>query len=781
MEHCPEADVGILETTDDQATPDAIANLAGSMSQIMHRDAIGQTPFESDETICRKLRFLLSRLTIKNLDSTSRRIISLVGKNENGRVLGLVGRLVVEYAKNDENWPELYVHLCRLVMEHTSWKQPTLETGDRSFIERCQVFGKHILDQCLETSWRSCGTLNSEVLKAADNRAARSAHPNETYETGFHAENIHAAEEAKRHHFLLLKFISELFKLQMVTASYIHEFIQLILSNVDDIHIECGCRLLSEVGKILDYGEDRSRVDAIFSQVTELVNSPNLGARVRFMLQDLIELRVRQWVTKPSPRRSITASVMRLLRRMAIGEQLGSTVFISRPRRSMVTINALPPEILGAIFELGLTPSRQNSVKRATRITLPWQLLLSSVNVYWRIVALNTPQLWTAINLDAIRPKCIPLWIQRSASCLLDVILTVDSYPNTVLDTFEEHVLPHIGRWKSLVVDIITEDNSFVSSIYSRLQSVASHNLRHAEVWVNNRGHDPSAHYHTAPSLKPALLSGKIAGMCLECCPFLRRLNTLVIGREKVSKLFGRRSSYTTFRNILHASPSLKNLVLHRFELRLQATDTFPMIIEIPTLTSLTMDFTAGYRRSSPHVKLFSILSMPALENLEIIGISGPDFATLVQDQSQSTLSQLTQLRSLKIAVCEVIHETLSEFLRQCPVLDTLSVIESTATFNLPDTVSRLIMKSYNLRWIERVLENLKTRRATGTHFTTFSLLVCENIEGVGEPAWTALDPYCHLTELGSGNDAFRFTGCDSGIEFGDNADDNCRYDDWSY
>lgn len=67
------------------------------------------------------------------------------------------------------------------------------------------------------------------------------------------AELEEAKDKARRRSLGNIKFIGELFKLKMLTEAIMHDCIVKLLKNHDEESLECLCRLLSTIGKDLDF------------------------------------------------------------------------------------------------------------------------------------------------------------------------------------------------------------------------------------------------------------------------------------------------------------------------------------------------------------------------------------------------------------------------------------------------------------------------------------------------------------------------------------------------
>merc|ERR1719282_1785407 len=104
-----------------------------------------------------------------------------------------------------------------------------------------------------------------------------------------------------------IRFIGELYKLSMLTARIMHECVRKLLTSnpSDEEALECLCRLLTTVGQALDKetndrlakGQKMGLVDlgSYFKEMMKLVEQKKTSARVRFLMQDVIELRLNGW------------------------------------------------------------------------------------------------------------------------------------------------------------------------------------------------------------------------------------------------------------------------------------------------------------------------------------------------------------------------------------------------------------------------------------------------------------------------------------------------------
>ncbi|TRM68976.1 armadillo-type protein [Schizophyllum amplum] len=250
-------------------------------------------PFVVD---CR-VKGLLNKLTMAKFDSLSDQIIAWANKSEtekDGRTFIQVIRLVFETAINEAAWPEMYAwsemyaRLCRKMMEQISPKvqDDGIKNAEGKPITGGQLFRKYLLNRCQE---------DFEPVQAA---SANKEGGDNVHEPDLYSDDYYAAQKAKRQGLGLIRFIGELFKLQMLTERNMHQCVQKLLGNVEnpeEEEIESVCTLFTTVGELLDTPRAHAHMDVYFARMKEMTKKPSVNSRMQFMLQDLIELRGRGW------------------------------------------------------------------------------------------------------------------------------------------------------------------------------------------------------------------------------------------------------------------------------------------------------------------------------------------------------------------------------------------------------------------------------------------------------------------------------------------------------
>lgn len=252
---------------------------------------------DSPHMVDRKVKALLNKLTTEKFDSISDQIITWANKSEgekDARTLIQIIRMVFEKATDEATWSEVYARLCRKMMERISAnvQDDGIKNYEGKPIAGGQLFRKYLLNRCqedFERGWAARDTVTSsetgrdEAINAANEKSKK-----KNDGPAVHSDEYYAAIKARRQRLGLIKFIGELFKLQMLTERIMRECVKKLLGNVEnpeEEEIESLCKLLSTVGALLDTPKARAHMDVYFSRMKELTRSGNVTSRMQFMLQ----------------------------------------------------------------------------------------------------------------------------------------------------------------------------------------------------------------------------------------------------------------------------------------------------------------------------------------------------------------------------------------------------------------------------------------------------------------------------------------------------------------
>ena len=261
-------------------------------------DANKPQAIDSDPPVIvdRKVKALLNKLTMKTFDSISDQIITWANKSEtekDGRTLIQIVRLVFEKATDGVAWSEMCARLCQKMMEQISPKvqDDDIKNFEGKPIAGGQLFRKYLLNRCqmeFERGWAAKDAVAAKAFEDDATKAANRKNKDGDDEPVLHSDEYYASQKARRQGLALIKFIGELFKLQMLTERIMHECIKKLLGNDDHPEgeeIESLCELLSTVGALLDTNKARVHMDVYFSHMRELTKSGNVNSRMQLMLQ----------------------------------------------------------------------------------------------------------------------------------------------------------------------------------------------------------------------------------------------------------------------------------------------------------------------------------------------------------------------------------------------------------------------------------------------------------------------------------------------------------------
>jgi translation initiation factor 4G len=252
----------------------------------------------SVEFVDRKVKALLNKLTLEKFESISKQILEWANRSVNetdGHTLIQVIKLVFEKATDEATWSEMYARLCRFLMERISpdVRDDSIRNNqDGKPIAGGNLFRKYLLNRCqedFERGWSVKEAANAAAASKAeqDKAAADAAEKAGGGEEVLYSPEYYAAQKAKRRGLGLVKFIGELFKLQMLTERIMHECIKKLLSNVEnpeEEEIESLCKLLATVGQTLDNAKARGHMDIYFSRMKELASGGKISSRIQFMI-----------------------------------------------------------------------------------------------------------------------------------------------------------------------------------------------------------------------------------------------------------------------------------------------------------------------------------------------------------------------------------------------------------------------------------------------------------------------------------------------------------------
>ncbi|XP_070702534.1 eukaryotic translation initiation factor 4 gamma 2a [Pempheris klunzingeri] len=135
-----------------------------------------------------------------------------------------------------------------------------------------------------------------------------------------------------------IKFIGELGKLNLIHESILHKCIKTLLEKKKNVQLkdmgedlECLCQIMKTVGPKLDHDKAKSLMDQYFGRMQCLTTNKELPARIRFLLQNTVELRGNNW----SPRKAHVDNAPKTINQVRQDAVKDLGVFIPPPTDSM--------------------------------------------------------------------------------------------------------------------------------------------------------------------------------------------------------------------------------------------------------------------------------------------------------------------------------------------------------------------------------------------------------------------------------------------------------------
>ncbi|XP_067302403.1 eukaryotic translation initiation factor 4 gamma 3 isoform X6 [Pseudorasbora parva] len=236
------------------------------------------------QELFRKVRSILNKLTPQMFNQLMKQVTDLTIDTEE-RLKGVID-LVFEKAIDEPSFSVAYGNMCSCL---ATLKVPMTDKPNSTV-----NFRKLLLNRCQKEFEKDKVDDDAFEKKHRELEAATSASERERLQE----ELEEAKDKARRRSIGNIKFIGELFKLRMLTEAIMHDCVVKLLKNHDEESLECLCRLLTTIGKDLDFEKAKPRMDQYFNQMEKIVKERKTSSRIRFMLQDVIDLRLHNWVSR---------------------------------------------------------------------------------------------------------------------------------------------------------------------------------------------------------------------------------------------------------------------------------------------------------------------------------------------------------------------------------------------------------------------------------------------------------------------------------------------------
>lgn len=254
------------------------------------KDEVASEDDIKTQALYKKVRSVLNKLTPQKFDTLVNQVRSL-DIDTQGRLQGVID-LVFEKAIDEPGFSVAYALMCKELchMQVASTDKTTAEEAEANYdfrkllVTRCQMeFEKNAVDEMARI------TKVREIEQCADTDKKKE----------LQALLDEADRQLRMRSVGNIRFIGELYKQEMLTANIMHKCINHLLHDIDEENLECLCKLLTTIGKIFEGKQhDLSGYFTKLAELTHRRNHKKISSRVRFMIQDVIDLRNSRWVPR---------------------------------------------------------------------------------------------------------------------------------------------------------------------------------------------------------------------------------------------------------------------------------------------------------------------------------------------------------------------------------------------------------------------------------------------------------------------------------------------------
>jgi len=179
-----------------------------------------------------------------------------------------------------------------------------------------------------------------------DGYEAKMKDPNLTADEKKKEKALYEAMEmkARRRSLGNIRFIGELYNLNMLTVKIMHGCVRRLLKTTDDESLECLCRLVTTVGQDFERQTNDlfkttpkekqgglTEIPVYFNEMKKIIANKTTSARVRFMMQDVVDLKNNQWRKR---REDAGPKTIQQIHANAKKDQLNQSLMNSSPSHS---------------------------------------------------------------------------------------------------------------------------------------------------------------------------------------------------------------------------------------------------------------------------------------------------------------------------------------------------------------------------------------------------------------------------------------------------------------
>ncbi|KAF5374446.1 hypothetical protein D9615_009103 [Tricholomella constricta] len=315
-------------------------------------------------------------------------------------------------------------------------------------------------------------------------------------------------------------------------------------------------------------------------------------------------------------------------------------------------IGSLPAEILGKIFEVA---NRSKTTEDHYPWSNPYQwkplpVAVSQVSSYWRDVALDSPLLWTEIDISPPWSlKTICLFLRRSKACPIHLNLTIPTIAfgnlltpavvNASAHILCDHIAQHIPRCRK--ISIKGDFHQLEPLLDAIINTILPSGASQLERLVMHITSVPDFQSDVHPTLFsqgfPVLTHVQVTSLMVPFLPSLPQVTSLQLALGDTHGI-----DLATFLALAASCPSLETLTI--FDDVICGPWPLTATIDFPFLRSLQI-----YGTFTSVSDLLRVVSAPLLEDLVIAPVVADDLLAYHQHASTSA-PKFSNLRSITLS-----------------------------------------------------------------------------------------------------------------------------------
>lgn len=258
---------------------------------------------------------ILNKISWTTMDRLTKQFVEETKLEENDGVRKELITMIIRKAQTEQHFGPMYAQLCSIIGKE-------FKPFKKDLLEKCQ--GEFEMD-----------TADKIALAT---KTADGAPPMDEEEVQYHSTLIRKAYVGH------IKFLGELYLRDVVKLSVMTYCLdELLKDESNEENLECFAHLMTTMGeKLVGHTRKKNNKPFDWGQVDTLRKSPNISNRIKFMFQDLLELKDRGWVQrrKLETAKSI-ADLHKELAKEEKSQRRNSSLGISTSQSNLRRVNSL--------------------------------------------------------------------------------------------------------------------------------------------------------------------------------------------------------------------------------------------------------------------------------------------------------------------------------------------------------------------------------------------------------------------------------------------------------